>query len=526
MAVLGVDILADIRAQKRGLGTRRIFALIAVFLLFAALGLHTLRLGFHGQERLRRTAESGAKKDRADIVDRNGEILAKNIYAFDLFLDARKIKDSDRAANFVHSVAPEISAAEVIAKIETGKRNIEIKKDIGRDVEAAVKNEKIDGISAVLKQVRKYPKNNLMSHVVGFVNRDGRGADGVEKSEDERLRAIGEPLVLSIDSRIQSEMRTQLGAAIKEYGTKAALGILMNARTGEILAMVSLPDFDPENIGGFPRENLTSKIRFHNYEMGSIFKIFTTALALSHGMPVESTFNVADPFIISGRPVAEARGFKPPAKNLNLEQIMQYSSNSGSAQIALALPDGAQIEFFKELYFNRPLETDFGMTAGTIFPKSFTPTDRSRWAFGQGISVTPLHALLAANAIVNDGKYIMPTIYKRDFVPAVRQVVSKEVSKKLRGIMLKVMDTSGRAAAVQIHFIKVGGKTSTAQKSIGGKYSDTKNITAFFSTFPIEAPKWSMLIILDEPEGNPRTAAYNAVPVSGKIIDAVAPLLN
>ncbi|MDR1826168.1 MAG: penicillin-binding protein 2 [Rickettsiales bacterium] len=525
MASLGVDILGDLRTGKRSPGLRQIFVPAIVFPVFAVLGLYTLHLGLVGGGRNRAVALAAAKTDRADIVDRNGEILAKNTYSFDLVMNARQVSDPDKAAAFAHSMFPEISVSEVLEKIETGKGRIELKKNIGRDTADIIRMEKIKGISVVQKQVREYPKHNLASHIVGFVNKDGDGIEGMELIADEKLKSVKEPLALSVDARIQSIMRDHLNIAMKEYRAKAAMGILMNARTGEVLAAVNLPDFDPENISAYPIEARDFGLLRHNFEMGSIFKIFNTALALSHGIPLSKTFNVADPFYVSGRAISEARGFKPPAKNLNVEQIMQYSSNRGSAQMALSLPEAAQSEFFRELYFDRPIDTNFGRTARPLFPQSKTATDRSRWAFGHGVAVTPLHAFLAANAIANDGKYIMPTIYKRDFVPATRQIASKEVSEQLRVIMLKVMDVSGRAAAIQVHGINIGGKTSTAQKPIGGKYSDDKNITAFFAAFPIEAPKWSMLILLDEPESVPRTAAYNAVPVSGKIIDAVIPLL-
>ena len=527
MASLGIDILGDFGTDRRRIDGRRIFIFAAVFSIFAPLCLYTINLGVTGQGgRNRAVPAASAQILRADIVDRNGEILAKNIYSFDAVMNARQIKNADRAAAFVHSVFPDISVNDVLEKIGTGKGRIEIKKDIGRETAAVIRDEKIDGLTAVPKQVRKYPRGNSTSHIVGFVGKDDEGIEGIELFANERLKNVPDPLVLSIDARIQSVMWADLSAAMKEYKARAAIGALMNARTGEILAAVSIPDYDPENINSSPGGNRTSRFRFYNYEMGSIFKIFNTALALSHGMPTTKTFNVVDPFVIAGKPVGEARGFRPPAKNLNVAQIMQYSSNSGSAQIALSLPDGAQADFFRELFFDRPIDTDFGTTEKTGFPGSFTPTDRSRWSFGQGISVTPLHALLAANAIVNDGKYIMPTIYRRDFVPNTRQVVSKDVSKRVRQIMLKVMDTSGRAAATQIRGMNIGGKTSTAQKFIDGKYSDTKNITAFFAAFPIEAPKWSMLIMMDEVETFPRTAAHNVVPVAGKIMNAIIQMLQ
>jgi len=320
-------------------------------------------------------------------------------------------------------------------------------------------------------------------------------------------------------------MWTELSQAMKAYQARAAMGILMNARTGEIVAIVNVPDFDPENINDFPESNRRFRIIHDNFEMGSIFKIFTTAVALANGIDVNTTFNVSEPFLVAGRQVGEARGFRPPAKNLNLAQIFQYSSNSGSAQIALSLPSGTQRAFYRELNLHNALSTDFGTTARPRIPTSDTPTDRSRWSFGQGISVTALHLLVAANAIVNDGLLVMPTIYRRDFVPQARQVIPATISRQMRQILLTTGETTGKLAASRIHAMLIGGKTSTAEKFIDGKYSDTRHLTGYFATFPIQAPKWSILILLDEPMTIPRFASQNAVPLAGRILDAIIPLL-
>jgi cell division protein FtsI (penicillin-binding protein 3) len=526
MLELGTDILPKFRIAKATPNARQIFVLAMVFCTFAFISIYTLQLGLNEQGRTRKQSQSSATTIRADIVDRNGEILAKNVYSFDLYMNARQIKDEDKVAMMVHSIFPDISVNSVLAKIKTNKGDIEIKKNISRDIANQIRSEKIEGLVIKETNFREYPKHNSMAHIIGFADKDNNGVEGIEYFANKELINSQKPLELSIDSRIQNVMWTELSAAMTKYTAKAAMGIIINTRTGEVLAAVSLPDFDPENIGAYPTENRKFKILRDSFEMGSIFKILNTSLALSYGIPINTTFNVVDPFYVSGRRIFEAHGFKPPAKNLNIAQIMQYSCNSGSAQIALMLPENAQLNYFRTLRLDKVIETNFGKTGRTLFPQSNTPTDRSRWAFGHGIAITPLHLLLAANAIVNDGKYIMPTIYKRSFVPQTEQIVSREISETVRKILYKISDTSGKAAAMQIHGINIGGKTSTAQKLVDGKYSTNKNLTAFFSTWPIEAPKYSMLVILDEPNGYPRTSAFNAVPTSGNIIDAIIPLLE
>jgi len=525
MILLGDDVLSAFLERKARPNFRQTLILAVVSAVFLFLCVRTLSLGLYGNRRVRGADSAAAEVIRADIVDRNGEILAKNVYTFNLVLNARKISDADKAASLVHSVFPDISVAAVLAELKSGKGNIELKRNIDKDKAAIIRREKIDGVNAWRAQRREYPKHNGAAHIVGFVFKDGRGAEGMELVADERLSSDPRPLELAIDARVQAIIWAELSQKMKEFRARAAMAILMNARTGEIVAAVNLPDYDPENIGDYKSENRRFRIMRDNFEMGSIFKIFNTALALSYGIPITKTFNVADPFFVDGKKIGEASGFRPPAKNLNVAQVMQHSSNSGSAQIALSLPNGSQLDFFRRLGFDRAVETDFGKTSRPIYPTSSTPTDRSRWSFGHGIAVTPLHVLLAANAVASDGKYIMPTIYKRNFVPRTEQVIDRSISRQIRKILFKTGDTSGKFAAQQIKGVNIGGKTSTAQKPVDGAYSQDKNIAAFFVAFPIEAPKWSMLVIFDEPQSVPRTAAYNAVPTAGEILNAIIPLL-
>ena len=465
------------------------------------------------------------QRSRADIIDRNGQILAKNIYKFNLEMDSRRVQDKDRLVLFVRELFPDISTATILHHIESGRRNIVLRTDIGRDKANAIRRQRIEGLVIVQRQAREYPMQNAMSHIVGFVHSSGQGAEGLELILNERLSNDMTPVRLSIDSRIQGIMRTELNAALTEFSAKSAMGILMNARTGEILAIVNVPDFDPENINKYPVINRRFRIMQDNFEMGSIFKIFTSAMALANGMPPSQTFDVVTPFLIAGRPVGEVTGFRPPARNLNIAQIFQFSSNSGSAQIALSFPDNVQQDFFRDLLLYQPIQTDFGRTARPIRPRSNTKTDRSRWAFGHGISVTPMHLMLASNAMINDGMFVMPTIFRRDFVPQSRQIIPREVSRQIRQMMYVTGETTGRQAANQIHGIRIGGKTSTAEKPIAGGYSRTEFLTGYFVAFPIEAPKYSMLILLDRPMRRPVFASQNAVPLAGRIMNAVIPML-
>ena len=331
-------------------------------------------------------------------------------------------------------------------------------------------------------------------------------------------------------ARIQSVFYEQLSMAMQKYQAKAAMGLLMNSRTGEMIAMVSLPDFDPENRNLDPDHNRMFMPLRGVFEMGSIFKIFNTALAMENGINKEyyvaEPFKVYDKFGRVAETIRDLASFKPVRPNLTVEEIMLYSCNVGSAQIALDLPDGAQREFFNRLHFDEALDLEFGKTEHPLLPSQWGPVERATMAYGHGIAVSPMHLLLAVNAMTNGGIYIYPTLLKRDVgVVQGERVLSDEISARLREIMFHVAEeTSGRQA--RIAGIQIGGKTATAVK-----YTDSrKNLTAFVGIFPVNAPQYTILVILDEPHGTKetfgwRTAAWNAVPTTGKILDSILPLL-
>lgn len=527
--------------NKRGHGRLRI--VYYVFLGFICLfGLRTLYLGIQGTDRTRNAGSSGNwVVSRADIVDRNGDILAKNIVSghIQMFPNRIKEKDKDRAANLIHQILPyQYSVSGALKLVNSGRGFMYLQKFASENQRKAVIDARIEGLEVKQVQTRKYPKRRLFAHVIGFVSEDDqnnqRGQEGAERTYDAYLRENTAPLRLSLDSRIQSVFYEQLSAAMQKYQAKSAMGMLMNSRTGEMLAMVSLPDFDPE----IRNKEISTNIKFRpmgdSYEMGSIFKIFNTAMAMENGITKE--YYVKEPFKIYdkrgrvAKAVHDVRSFKPPRPYLSVEEIMLHSCNVGSAQIALDLPDGTQQEFFRRLHFDEPLNLEFGRTARTHLPQRWWPVERATMSYGHGISVTPMHVLLAVNAMTNGGIYIYPTLQKRD-VGAVhgQRVLSPEISARLRGIMLRVAEeTSGRKSRVA--GIQIGGKTATAEKYTNGRVDNKRNLTAYAAIFPAAAPQYVMLVILDEPHGTSeswglRTAAWNVVPTTGKILDSILPLL-
>ena len=523
---------ADGRGRSR---LRLIYGLfIIAFIIFAG---KTLLLGIEGTDRARRGSGAGEwVSSRADIVDRNGDLLAKNIVSGHIVLRPPQVADPDSVANLIHEIAPEISVQSVLNDIGSGKKFLYVKKFASDYQREKVTEAKLPGLGLEETEWRRYPKRRLFSHVLGFVGSDGAGLEGVEKIRDAYLRENKSPLVLSLDSRIQSIFYQELSGAMQKFQAKSAMGMLMNSRTGEMIAMVSLPDYDPENLEYDPVENRMFKPLRGLFEMGSIFKIFNTAMAIETGIGLKKEYYVARPYDIRdgrGRVVAtihDVATFRPPRPSLNVAEIMLYSCNAGSVQIALDFPEGTQPEFFDRIHMNQPLDLEFGRTERPLMPIKWGITERATVSFGHGISVTPMHVLLGVNAMTNGGIYIWPTLFKRD-VGAVdgARVVTPEISESLRKIMFKIAEeTSGKKA--RINGIDIGGKTATAEKRIHGKIDKGKNMTAFVGIFPVESPQYIILVMLDEPQGTKesyglRTAAWNAVPTAGAIMEQSLPLL-
>ena len=513
---------------------RVIYGFFAI--LFVVFVGRTLQLGIQGTNRTR--SSGGAESwmvNRADIVDRNGDILAKNVMSGHITLRIQKVKDIDAVAETIHKILPyEYSVNQALKLLNSNRRFVYLKKyatDAQRDI---VIKAKLEGLDIEPVQERKYPKRRLFSHVVGFVGNDNHGLEGAERIYDDYLRDNKEPLQLSLDARIQSVVYEELSRAMQRYQAKGAMGLLMNSSTGEMIAMVSLPDFDPENLSVDPQSNRLFKPLRSTFEMGSIFKVFNTAMAMENGINkeyyVKEAYKIRDKRGNVAAKIGDVSSFRPPRPNLSVEEIMLHSCNAGSAQIALDLPEGIQQEFFHRVHLDKALNLEFGQTERTLMPIKWGPVERATVSFGHGISVTPMHLLLGVNSMINGGFYIYPTLQKRNFGPLrAERVLSDDISARLRGIMLRIAEETS-AKQARIAGIQIGGKTATAEKRVNGKIDKMKNLTAFVGIFPVNAPQYTILVVLDEPKGvketfGLRTAAWNAVPTAGKILDSILPLL-
>ncbi|MDR0967561.1 MAG: penicillin-binding protein 2 [Rickettsiales bacterium] len=536
---VGTDIL-QYGGTRGGTGAARsrlqiIYGLFVIaIIIFIA---RTLFLGIEGTDRTRTGVGNNSwGATRADIVDRNGDILAKNITSGHITLRPQKIADFDFAANTIHNIIPEISVADALNSIRGGRKFVYLKKYASDEQRAAVKASRIEGFEVEETERRLYPKRRLMSHIVGFVGNDLHGLEGIERTRDKYLSENSGALALSIDSRVQSVFYRELSGAMHKFGARAAMGMLMNSRTGEMIAMLSLPDFDPEDRNADSIQNRMFYPIRGVYEMGSVYKIFNTAMAIENGITkkyfVDEPYKIPDKFGRTATTIRDVQSLKKTTKlhpYMTPDEIMLYSCNVGSVQIARDLPSDAQPEFFERVNLDKPLSLEFGRTERPGMPRKWGPVERATVSFGHGISATPMHVLLAVNSVVT-GFYVSPTILKRPVGKIYgRRVVSPEVSDEIRKIMLRISEVSGGKSA-RVAGINIGGKTATAEKRVGGKIDRSRNLTSFTAVFPIESPQYIMMVVLDEPQGiketwGLRTASMNAAPTAGAIMDGIMPLL-
>ena len=504
---------------------------LAAFVVFAG---RTIQLAAKGSNRVRQgVGKSEWVVKRADIIDRNGEILAKNLMSCDIWLTPRQVKESkkDKVAQFIYELFPsEYSVQKVLDIIDASKR-VRIKKMATEDKCRDALKKRFDGVEIVPEQRRIHPKDSLFANIVGFVGKSDKddvlkGRAGIEKQFENYLVNNTEPLQLSLDSRIQAVFYEQLIRAVDMYHAKGAMGMLMNSRTGEMLAMVSWPNANFKR-SMFPPLDGT-------YEFGSVFKVFNTAMAIENGITKEylvtKPYPIKDKFNRTVYSISDVRTFKPPRPYLTVDEIMLHSCNVGSAQIAHDLPYGTQQEFLHRIHIDEPLTLDFGRTAKPQMPRQWGPAERATVSIGQGINVTAMHVLLGINSMINGGIYIYPTILKKEIGPMVgERVLAPEISERLRGIMYRIAEeTTGRNARVV--GMNIGGKTGTAEKHIGGQTDRSRNMTTFVGVFPIEAPQYIIMVTIDEPQRTEassmqRTAAWNAAPTAGRILNAILPLL-
>jgi len=469
---------------------------------------------------------------RADILDRHGSILATSLPTVNLYANPKKIQNAEDAAEKLSFIFPELSFKDIYQKLTKPNCSFAmIKHDLSPSQQAEVNALGIPALEFQTSEKRVYLQNNLFAHVVGYTDIDNIGKTGIEKSMHKRLTESSKPLQLTLDIGIQDAIREELAAALKKYQAARAAAILMDVNTGEVLSLVSLPDFNPNISIPVGDSSLFNFITLGKYEPGSVFKTFNTALGLESGkVKITDKFDATKPIIVQKRKITDFHGEN---RWLSVGEILTHSSNIGSVRIAERVGKEGQRQFLKNLGFFDSVK-DFELPEKTAprfqSEKNWSAITVATVSYGHGISVTPLHIITAFSALVNGGIYHTPTIIKSDTPKISRRVLSEHTSEQMRPLLRDVvLYGSGKKADVKGY--EVGGKTGTANKTLNGKYLKNTVTNSFLATFPISNPKYALLVIIDEPQGiketfGIRASGWNAAPTSGKIIAAIAPQLG
>jgi cell division protein FtsI (penicillin-binding protein 3) len=493
-------------------------------------------------EGIRRFAGASISAARPDILDRNGEVLATDVRSVSVFAEPRNIIDKDEAVELLTAVLPDLDARDLRAKFNKRRGFVWVKREITPKQQAEVHRLGIPGVGFVPEAKRVYPNGPAGAHVLGFASIDNVGIAGMEKYIDSRglqdLAGAGfaleatdlKPVQLSIDLRVQHAMRDELVKGIEHFRALAAASMLIDVNTGEVVSLVSLPDFDPNNPVDALEKDRINRMAVGVFEMGSTFKALTTAMALDSGKAtINSSFD-ARSSLKYGR--FTINDYHATHRVLTVPEIFVHSSNIGTAKMALAVGVEGHKAFLKKMGQLDRLVTEIPENAQPIVPGKWGELNTITISFGHGVAVTPMQAASAVGALVNGGLLVKPTFLKRSEADARKEsprVIKPETSEAMRYIM-RLNGSIGSAAKAAIPGYFVGGKTGTAEKVVRGRYSKDRLFTTFMATFPADKPRYLLVTVYDEPKAAPETygyatAAWNAGETSGRILERIAPML-
>ncbi|MGB7127105.1 MAG: penicillin-binding protein 2 [Methylovirgula sp.] len=531
---------------KRDKATRRIRLITVSFaLIYCVIAGKLVYLGLHPELRqgMRQAASDTVAAARPDILDRNGAILATDIKVTSIFAEPRRIIDRDDAIDQLTAIFPDLDPRELRDRLNSHKGFVWVKRAVTPKQQQQVYHLGLPGIGFMQENKRVYPNGPIAAHVLGYANIDGVGISGLEKYIDgEGLADLHDagfdlttedlkPVVTSLDLNATYAVRDELAKGIEKFKAKAGAAAILDVNTGEVVALASLPDFDPNNPVDALNPNCINRMTVGVYEMGSTFKALSVAMALDSGkVTLNSQIDARNSLRYGHFTIHD---FHAQHRFLTVPEVFTYSSNIGAARMALMVGVPGHKAFLAKMGQLTRLRTELPESAEPLVPKNWGELNTMTIAFGQGLNVAPLQALMAVGALVNGGILIKPTFLKRSEEDAKRgapRVVKPETSESLRYLMrLNAEIGSARKADVDGYF--VGGKTGTADMIVHGRYVNDKVRTTFMAIVPSDKPRYLFFTMLDEPQGLPetsgyRTAAWNAGVITGEIIERVGPLLG
>ena len=516
------------------------FLFLAISIIYSIQLLHLGSLKIKNEDKLL----SVKKNYRADIVDRNGNYLVKTVSSIDIGINPTEVIDKKKLLINLKLIFPNKDYIDISNKLKK-KRYFYLEKKISADNYEKIMSLGDKSIKSEEKLTRIYPQKNLFSHIIGQIDDNNKGISGLEKSFNKRLKEKREPLQLTLDTDIQYLIREELVKFQSIFRSKGSTAILMNVNNGEILSMVSYPDFDLNKREVVNDLNFINRATKGVYELGSVFKTFTVAAGLEEGLIKTNTeFLNLEKKLKCGKNNISEYDNKIPS-DLTVEQILIRSANIGSVRIGQKLEIEKLKSFLQKIGILSKINFDIE-EVGVPIPFKWGKCKLATVSFGHGITTTPLQLAKAYGIIVNGGFEIQPSVIKKNSENSQNQkrIIKKGVSEQINEILRKIVTTKeGTAGLANIDGYEVGGKTGTAEKATVGGYTRKAKVNTFASIFPTSKPKYVMIVLLDEPKtsedyiykyknksgsykGTPfNTAGWTSVEVAGKIIQKIGPIL-
>ena len=516
---------------------RLMFGMLVYAGVIGIIALRILYLAAFGDHAGRKEGLTSLIPERGDIVDRDGEPLARTIDAWTIAIHPTKvIGDKLAIARKLAELMPERSEEQYFAMLRSGKSFFYLRRRASPGLVAAVNALGEPGLAVQREPDRLYPQTSLAAHVIGYTDVDGRGVAGMERAFDKELSDAatrGKPLMLSINSRLQQALEHELLDAMTEFSALGAAGVVMDVHTGEVLAMTSLPQLNPNAAGQGSEEARFNRATLGVYELGSTFKPFTVAMAMDAGIikSFGKMYSCSDGLRAYGHTITDTHPFNRPC---SVAEIMKESSNIGTAQIAAQLGSERQKAFLRKMGFLGPIDIELKERARALTPgNNWGPLEVMTVGFGHGIAVTPLHLATGYATLFNGGVYHPATLLKVDrnhpVKPGVR-VFSEETSYKMRAL-LRLVVTQGTGKKADAPGYRIGGKTGTAEKLLNGRYTSSAVVTTFAGVFPMDEPRYVIVAMLDDPKATKdtygfHTAGWNVAPVVSRTVSRIAPMLG
>ena len=508
----------------------RIGVVAFVFMLVIAI-VRLAEISLFSSSEHQQNLPQALKIKRADLTDRNGELLATTLESYSLYAEPRRVWNPRETAEALVKLRPHLNREKLQKKLEMDRSFVWLERGLTPKARQAVFGLGLPGLAFRKEPKRVYPRENLASHMVGFTNVDMVGVAGAERAFNSDLIADDAPSVaLSLDLRVQFALADELVKARETFAALDASGVVLDIRTGEIIAMASVPNFNPNNPDTTLPETLFNHAAMSTYDLGSVFKPLTMAMALEDGVANKSElFDVQKPYKVRHKFIRDDHPSKVP---LNISGVLAESSNRGTAMIAQRIGAERQQDHLRNLGLLSRVDYELAESAKPQVQKNWGEMATVTVSYGHGLSVTPLALTAAIAGMLNDGVYVTPTVRKHSVVsPAVgRRVFRSEVSEDMKDMMRFVV-TDGTGSKADIPGYGVMGKTGTAEKpSKEGGYDERRLVTSFVAAFPHSDPRYAMIVTLDEPkaiEGTHgyATAGWNAAPVAGQVIRRIGPIL-